>query len=130
MASLGNARRRSRCGRIPSDVNMADSATIQIRQVSFTYPGETRPALDRVTATFAPGAVSLLTGPLGSGCSTLLLAAAGLVPHVTGGQLSGTVTTLDVDPASLAGRRALAGRIGILLPTPWTQLSGMASTVA
>lgn len=103
---------------------------IRFDGVSFTYTGAARPALDSISATFGPGVVHLVTGPLGAGCSTLLLAAAGLAPHITGGRLSGIVSALGNVPSSADGRRALAGRIGLLLPTPWTQLSGMASTVA
>jgi energy-coupling factor transport system ATP-binding protein len=103
--------------------------TIRFDAVSFRYPGADTPALRDVSLEFAPGSVTLVTGRLGAGASTLLLAAAGLAPHVTGGDREGTVTTLGVDPATPEGRRALAGRVGLLLPTPWTQLSGMAYTV-
>jgi len=49
---------------------------IQLERASFTYPGAERPALDSVSAVVGPGVVTLVTGPLGSGCSTLLLVAA------------------------------------------------------
>ena len=102
---------------------------IQLERASFTYPGAERPALDGVTSLVGPGIVTLVTGPLGSGCSTLLLVAGGLAPHVTGGRRTGKVTTLGLDPAAATGRRALAGKVGLLLPTPWTQLSGLGFTV-
>jgi energy-coupling factor transporter ATP-binding protein EcfA2 len=102
---------------------------IRFDQFSFTYPAARRAALTAVNATLSPGGVTLITGPLGAGCSTLLLAAAGLAPHLTGGTHSGTVSTLGQDATTLEGRRALAGRVALLLPTPWTQLSGMALTV-
>jgi energy-coupling factor transporter ATP-binding protein EcfA2 len=73
--------------------------------------------------------VNLVTGRLGAGSTTLLLAAAGLAPLVTGGARSGAVKTLGLDPGTPAGRSVLAGRVGLLLATPWTQLSGMAMTV-
>ncbi|MBI4419601.1 MAG: ABC transporter ATP-binding protein, partial [Gemmatimonadetes bacterium] len=104
---------------------------IRFDHLTFQYPASPRPALDRVSATIEPGAVTLVTGPLGAGCSTLLLVAAGLAPHVTGGQVtSGGVATLGADPTTAEGRRALAGRVGLLLSRPWTQLSGMAFTVS
>ncbi len=104
--------------------------TVRLGNVSFSYPGSTDFALDRVSAEFTPGRVHLVTGALGAGCSTLLLAAAGLAPHVTAGRRIGTVSTLGLDPADPQARPQLSGRIGLLLPTPWTQLSGMAPTVA
>jgi energy-coupling factor transporter ATP-binding protein EcfA2 len=104
--------------------------SVVFEEVSFTYPGATQPALQSLTAKIDPGVVTLVTGPLGSGSSTLLLAAAGIVPALTGGRLTGRISTLQRDPTDPAERRALAGQVGLLLPTPWTQLSGMAETVA
>jgi energy-coupling factor transporter ATP-binding protein EcfA2 len=103
--------------------------SVEFSSLTFRYPGADGDALRNVSTAFEPGQVTLVTGALGSGCSTLLLAAAGLVPHVTGGKCTGTITTLRHDPASPEGRRVLAGRVGTLLPTPWTQLSGMSYTV-
>jgi energy-coupling factor transport system ATP-binding protein len=104
--------------------------TVRLEAVSFRYPTAGVDALRDVTLEFAPGGVHLVTGRLGAGCSTLLLAIAGLAPHVTGGTRLGSVITLGQDPATEEGRGAVAGRVGLLLPTPWTQLSGMAHTVA
>jgi len=103
--------------------------TVRFDGLSFRYPGSDRDALREVSVSLGREGITLVTGRLGSGCSTLLLAAAGLAPHVTGGTRQGMVTTLGHDPASVEGRRALAGRLGLLLPTPWTQLSGMSYTV-
>lgn len=103
--------------------------SVDLEDVTFHYSAATSPALHRVTAGFRPGQVTLVTGRLGSGCSTLLMAVAGLVPHTTGGERSGRVATLGHDPASPSGRAAIAGRVGLLLPTPWTQLSGMAYSI-
>lgn len=103
--------------------------SVRLQHLTFRYLGADTDALRDVSAAFDPGAVTLVTGRIGSGCSTLLLAMAGLAPHVTGGSRSGSVITLGHDPAEPEGRRALAGRVGMLLPTPWTQLSGMSYTV-
>jgi energy-coupling factor transporter ATP-binding protein EcfA2 len=103
--------------------------TVALDGVRYRYPAADSDALRDVTLAFGAGDVTLVTGRLGAGCSTLLLVAAGLAPHVTGGARSGSVTTLGADPASDEGRRQVAGRIGFLLPTPWTQLSGMSYTV-
>lgn len=103
--------------------------SVRLEDVSFRYPGAAADALRQVSLTCRPGGVTVVTGRLGAGCSTLLLTTSGLAPHATGGTRTGTVETLGHDPASTAGRVELAGRVGILLATPWTQLSGMAYTV-
>lgn len=103
--------------------------SIVLENVSFRYPAGDRAALSSVSLRFDPGVPTLVTGRLGAGASTLLLVAAGLAPAVTGGARDGMVRVLDTDPATPAGRAALAGRIGILFSSPWTQLSGMAFTV-
>jgi len=103
--------------------------SVRLAGVSYRYPGADAAAVRDVSLTFEPGSVTLVTGRSGDGCSTLLLTIAGLAPHLTAGERTGEVSTLGVDPASEDGRRVLAGRVGVLLPTPWHQLSGMAYTV-
>ena len=103
--------------------------SVSLSQISFRYSDSEHDALRTVSAELEAGAATLVTGGLGAGCSTLLLVVAGLAPRVTGGVRSGEVTTLGHDPGSTEGRQALAGRVGLLLPTPWTQLSGMSDTV-
>lgn len=103
--------------------------SIRFESVTFRYPDGDHDALRSVDVALEAGNVVLVTGGLGAGCSTLLLVAAGLAPRVTGGKRDGAVTTLEHDPESKEGYHALAGRIGLLLPTPWTQLSGMSYTV-
>jgi len=83
--------------------------------VSFWYPATERPALTDVSLAVAAGEVVALVGSVGAGASTLLLVAAGLAPRVVGGRLTGNV------------KRETGS--AIVLPTPWTQLSGMAFTV-
>ena len=90
-------------------------ARLTLERVSFWYPAMGRPALRDVSLAAAPGEVIALVGNVGAGASTLLLVAADLAPRVVGGRLEGRV-------------RGEGGR-GIVLPTPWTQLSGMAFTV-
>lgn len=102
---------------------------VAFRGVTYSYPDANSPALRDVDLEFQAGGVTLITGPVGSGCSTLLLAATGLVPRETGGRLEGSVTTLGHDPSTDDGKESLAGRVALLFPTPWTQLSGMAFRV-
>jgi energy-coupling factor transporter ATP-binding protein EcfA2 len=96
--------------------------------VTYTYPGSP-PVLHDVSLAIRPGEVTCCIGQVGAGCSTLLLVAAGFAPRVVGGTISGTVRVLEQDPTSPSARTSLAGRVGLVFATPWTQLSGMAFTV-
>lgn len=83
--------------------------------VTFHYPATRTPALVDVSLAVDSGEIVGVIGNSGAGASTLLLVAGDLVPRVLGGELTGTVTH--------------TGRSALLLPTPWTQASGMAFTV-
>lgn len=83
------------------------TGAVDMRSVTFTYPGSTDPALSDVTLDVAQGSFVLVAGDTGSGKSTLIRAMNGLVPHFTGGSFSGSVTTmgrstLDHPPRRLA----------------------------
>ncbi len=80
---------------------------LRFDRVSFTYADGTRPALADVTLGLAEGTFALATGPTGSGKSTFLRAANGLVPHFSGGTFAGNVDvggrdTLAHPPRALA----------------------------
>ena len=92
------------------------TALVTLERVTFTYPGAPRPALEAVTLAIAAGEVVALAGAAGAGTSTLLLVATGFAPRVVGG--------------TLAGERTIAARhCGIVFSRPWTQLTGLCSTV-
>lgn len=59
--------------------------------VSVRYPGRPGPAVTGVDLHVPDGEMCLLVGPTGSGKSTVLRAVNGLVPHFSGGTLSGRV---------------------------------------
>ncbi|MGZ4595681.1 MAG: energy-coupling factor ABC transporter ATP-binding protein, partial [Actinomycetes bacterium] len=70
---------------------------IRFDDVSVRYPGSDRPVLSRVDLHVPEGELCLVVGRTGSGKSTLLKAVNGLVPHFTGGLLSGRVTVAGRD---------------------------------
>jgi energy-coupling factor transporter ATP-binding protein EcfA2 len=94
---------------------------LTLDRVSFWYPATDTPALRDVSLAARPGEVVALIGHIGAGTSTTLLVAADLAPRVIGGRREGTV--------SFQGESSTATPRGLVLPTPWTQLSGMAFTV-
>ncbi len=65
---------------------------IRFDDVTVHYAGATEPVLHRVTLHVPEGELALVVGRTGSGKSTLLRAVNGLVPHFTGGTLTGRVT--------------------------------------
>lgn len=74
----------------------------------------------RVRATgFTPaaGSVTVITGPTGSGKSTILRGLAGLLSHVDGGQVLGTVRIAGANRATTMPRDT-ARRIGVVLQNP------------
>jgi energy-coupling factor transporter ATP-binding protein EcfA2 len=92
------------------------SALVTLERVAFTYPGAGRPALRDVSLTLEPGDVVVVTGATGAGASTLLLVATGFAPRVVGGMLTGS-------------RTIAARHCGIVFSRPWTQLTGLCSSV-
>jgi energy-coupling factor transport system ATP-binding protein len=64
---------------------------IRFDRVSVTYPDATAPVLRDVDLTIPEGEMCLVVGRTGSGKSTLLRCINGLVPHFTGGTVSGHV---------------------------------------
>ena len=95
--------------------------------VSFRYPTSPTDVLDDLSLEIRAGEITWLFGPLGAGCTTVLLVAAGLAPRHTGGSMDGTVSVLGHDPQ--ATEAVLAGQIGFVTATPELQLSGIAGTV-
>jgi ATP-binding cassette subfamily B protein len=55
------------------------AGTIELKGLTFTYPGNTKPALEDVTTRFHPGETVVIVGRTGSGKSTLLRALARLI---------------------------------------------------
>jgi energy-coupling factor transport system ATP-binding protein len=80
---------------------------ILFENMSVTYPDQDHPALDGVELKIGEGELALVIGPTGAGKTTLLRSVNGLVPHFSGGRLTGRVlvegrSTSDHRPRDLA----------------------------
>jgi energy-coupling factor transport system ATP-binding protein len=93
---------------------------IRVDRLTFTYPNKNGPALRDVTWSAEEGEFVLVAGSSGSGKSTLLRCINGLVPHFSGGVLSGTVVVTGID-AVAAGPRALSRHVGFVAQDPEAQ---------
>jgi energy-coupling factor transport system ATP-binding protein len=81
------------------------TVALAVTGVSFTYPEGEVPALSEVTMEVPEGVFALATGPTGTGKSTLLRTANGLVPHFTGGTFAGRVRVAGRDTLEHAPRQ-------------------------
>src|ERR1700741_361403 len=90
---------------------------IRFESVPVTYRDAPAPTLDRVDLVIPEGELCVVTGTTGTGKTTLLRAINGLVPHFTGGTLSGRVV---VDGRDTRGHppRDLAAPLGVVGADP------------
>jgi energy-coupling factor transporter ATP-binding protein EcfA2 len=95
--------------------------TVSLQDVTYTYPGADRPALEHATLEIPEGQLVLVAGGSGSGKSTLLRAINGLVPHFHGGTFSGRVSVAGLDTRD-HGPGELAAAVGTLFQDPETQV--------
>lgn len=94
-------------------------ASFALEHLTFTYPGQTRPALADLTLTVPEGAITVLCGESGSGKSTLLRQLKTcLTPY---GMVSGTVRLGDVLLQDIPFAEQ-AQRIGFVLQHPDDQI--------
>jgi energy-coupling factor transport system ATP-binding protein len=94
---------------------------IEFQDVSFQYEGARTPALQHVNLAVRPGEIVLLTGPAGSGKTTLCSCINGLVPHYHEGSLTGQVLVrgYDTKRARIGG---LSSLVGLVFQDPESQL--------
>ncbi|PPK63077.1 ATP-binding cassette domain-containing protein [Actinokineospora auranticolor] len=90
---------------------------IRFDNVSVTYNGADRPTLSGIDLFVPEGELCLVVGSTGAGKSTLLRAVNGLVPHFTGGKLTGRVVVDGRDTATHPPRE-LADVVGLVGQDP------------
>ena len=70
---------------------------IQIQDLSFTYKGESKPALQEIRLSVPDGGFLGIIGPAGAGKTTLARALTGMIPHHYAGDFYGSVTVNGKD---------------------------------
>ncbi len=90
---------------------------IQIREVKYSYPNSHESALASVNLKIGAGEFVLLAGGSGSGKTTLLRCINGLVPHFSGGDISGMVTVNNVDVIE-TGPSVMSQIVGFVAQNP------------
>ncbi|MFC2154580.1 ABC transporter ATP-binding protein [Candidatus Altiarchaeota archaeon] len=93
-----------------------------IKDLSFRYPEAEIWALKDVSLDICQGETLLLTGSSGCGKTTLLKCLNGLVPHLTGGEVRGSVRVDGLNPAEKTVKE-MACEVGMVFQDPENQLT-------
>ncbi len=101
---------------------------IRIKELTYFYPGQERPALQDINLQIPRGQFCGVVGPNGAGKSTFCYALTGFVPHFFRGTLHGEVKLGQVNIAD-ANLGKLAGEVGLVFQNPFNQISGARFTV-
>ena len=96
-------------------------SVLHARGVTYAYPDAAGPALQGLDLDVGEGELVVLAGASASGKSTLLRAAAGLVPHFHGGTFGGRMVVGGLDTRH-HGPAELAAVAGSLFQDPETQV--------
>lgn len=95
-------------------------AEIEYSGWGYAYPAARRPALSNVTLALEPSCFTLVIGESGAGKSTLTRAINGLVPHFTGGRVSGRLRVAGLNPVEMGPSR-MALHVGMVFQDPEAQ---------
>jgi len=93
---------------------------IKISHLSYKYPQTQDLVLKDISLTIDPDSLTLVIGPSGSGKSTLLRCVNALVPHFSGGEISGTVDVFGSNPIK-QGVKEMAKKVGMVFQQPESQ---------
>jgi len=94
---------------------------IEARDLTFTYAGSSKPAIENVNLAVDRGEFVLLTGPSGCGKTTLARCLNALIPSFYQGEISGTMSVLGRDMSRLTTSE-LARKVGFVFQNPENQL--------
>jgi len=96
-------------------------ALIEIKRLTYTYPGATQPSISDVSLTVNKGEFVLITGPSGCGKTTLCRTFNGLIPQFYQGELKGEIRVADLDAAKHPTYE-MAKHVGLVFQNPENQL--------
>jgi len=94
---------------------------IETKNLTYTYPGGTKPSIKDVSIKIKKGEFILITGPSGCGKTTLCRCFNGLIPHFYQGELKGDVTVVGLKVAEQPIYE-LAKHVGLVFQNPENQL--------
>jgi ATP-binding cassette subfamily B protein len=97
--------------------------TLELRDVSFGYPGADSPVLDGISFRVLPGQTTAVVGSTGSGKTTLVNLVARLIDVTSGALLVGGVDVRELDPD------VLWHRIGLVPQRPYLFTGTVASNL-
>ncbi len=96
-------------------------AIVEIKNLSYSYLGTSQPILSNINLEISQGEFILITGPTGSGKSTLCRAITGLIPNFHKGDFSGEVRVFGRSTSE----QKIAGKVGLVFQNPEDQILTM-----
>ena len=96
-------------------------AIIETKNLTYIYPGGTKPSINSVSIKVKKGEFVLITGPSGCGKTTLCRCFNGLIPHFYQGELKGEITVAGMDTTTHE-THAMAKSVGLVFQNPENQL--------
>ncbi|WP_455280313.1 energy-coupling factor ABC transporter ATP-binding protein [[Eubacterium] cellulosolvens] len=94
---------------------------IEVKNLTFTYAGSNKPAIENINFSIDQGEFIVITGPSGCGKTTLVRCFNSLIPSFYRGEISGKISVLDLD-ASKSNTSDLAKKVGFVFQNPENQL--------
>jgi energy-coupling factor transporter ATPase len=94
---------------------------IEAKNLTYTYPGRARPAIQNVSLKIEKGDFVILTGPSGCGKTTLCRCFNGLIPHFYSGKLEGEISVANLRVAEHPIYE-MACHVGFVFQNPENQL--------
>jgi len=94
---------------------------IETKNLTYTYPGATRPSIKDVSIKIEKREFTLITGPSGCGKTTLCRCFNGLIPHFYQGEITGEITISGLKAAEHPIQE-LAKHVGLVFQDPENQL--------
>src|SRR5271157_1290361 len=96
-------------------------AIIETKNLTYTYPGASKPSILDVSINVEKGEFVLITGPSGCGKTTLCRTFNGLVPHFYQGEMKGEISVAGLDTLN-HHTYEMAKHVGLVFQNPENQL--------